>query len=67
MDGEESTKTNATAFQGARFRALLSIHAPAEGRRPPETLSVIFVAPVLKLRVLCSLGLSVPTLYVQLE
>jgi len=60
MDREESTKTNATTLQGARFRTLLSIHSPAEGRRPTATLSVFSVAPVLKPRVLRRLCVLVP-------
>src|SRR6185295_1480528 len=34
MGREERTKTNTTRSPGACFRALLSTHAPAAGRRP---------------------------------
>src|SRR6185295_11730894 len=46
MDREESTKTNATTLQGARFRTLLSIHSPAEGRRPAATLYLCSLWPL---------------------
>jgi len=36
MDREESTKTSALDCGGVRFRTLLSIHSPAEGRRHPR-------------------------------